>query len=208
MSDFDPADELDTQAQADAYVNWCAEQFIRISTGGVYTYRTATRASAWLFVVSTAQLHLDDEVEHNREDMLHQLTANQHVARMMERQRQKLPVERLIIMRGALDCWEPVGRFSNSLLTAAKCALAARILIEMHPLVDLWSVQCLDVWTLLGCGQYQLQAINAALEFGGEGQLEVEDYAVRANEDVAAKFTWQQLHNWSRHHGIPPFSAN
>lgn len=208
MINFDPEDDLDTQEQADAYVNWCAEQFVRVSQGGRYTYRTAVRASAWLFVVSTAQLHLDDEVEDNRYDMLNQLTVNQQIARMVERQRQKLSVERLIVMRGGLDCWEPVGRFAGSLLRAAKCALGARILIEMHPLVDLWSVECPDVWALLNSGAWELAAINRYLENVGDGQLEVEDYAVRANEDVAAKFTWQKLHNWTRHHGIPPFSAN
>lgn len=208
MSGFDPEDELDTQAQADAYVNWCAEQFVRVASARTFTYRTAIRASAWLFVVATAQLHLDDEVEDNRDEMVHQLLVNTQVARLMERQRQKLPIERLVVMRGGLDCWQPVGRFAGSLLRAAKCALAARILIEMHPLVDLWSVECTDVWVLLKAGGGELAAINTWLDHMSDGQLEVEDYAVKASADIAAKFTWQKLMNLSRGQGIPPPSMN
>jgi hypothetical protein len=200
MNAFDPENELKTQADADAYVGWCADQFLRVANGGTYTYRTAIRASAWLFVCATAQLHLDDEVEEQRDELQQQLAITQKLARQMERQHVKMQIERLVIMRSSLDCWEPVGRFASVLLDGARMGISARLLIELHPLVDLWALECPDVWALLHQAESALEVIEAPLE--------LEDYAVRPNADVVAKFTWQHLFAWARHKGIPPLSAN
>src|ERR1700746_1733878 len=100
---FDPNDELDTNEKADAYVNWCAENFMRLR-GGKRTYRTAVRCAHWLFVVASAQLHLADDVA-NRDAMLEQLAMYQQLGRALERQRDHVPLERLILLRSSLDCW-------------------------------------------------------------------------------------------------------
>lgn len=196
MSDYDPNVELESQDDADAYVNWCAEQFVRLATSGNRSYRTATRCSAWLFVVAIAQLHLDEEVCENRDELLESLSAYVGTARLMERQQVRIPVERLIIMRGSLDCWEAVGEWAAHLLDAAKCALAARLLIDFHPLVDLWEVEAPDAWALLETGMRTLAEINLSdgLTFG--------DYAVRPSEANVARYTWQRARNLTRNSGL------
>lgn len=197
MQDFDPNDPLDTQEQADAYVNWCAEQFVRVHGGEKRTYRVAWRASAWLLVVSCAQLHLHDEHEENRDALLEQLSKYQSLARAFERQSQRLPTEQLVLMRGSLDCWEPVGCFAGALLGAARCAIAARVLMDLYPLADLWEVRCDDVWALLDVGHAYLAAINQSYS-----ELEFEDLAIRPNEETIAKYTWQRANNITRKAGL------
>lgn len=201
MSEFDPNVEPETQEQADAYVIWAAENFLRLSQGP-QTYRTAVRCAHWLLLVSVASFHLDESVEDNREALLEQLAMYVKLARVIERQRDRLPVERLILLRSSLDCWEPVGTYGEELLAAARMAVAALMLIDLHPLVDLWDVACPDVWALLDEGAAQLSAINDA-----EG-LEWTDYSLRPNEMVIAKFTWMRVNNLSRRVGGGPLSAN
>lgn len=196
MADFDPNVEPDTNEQADAYVNWCAENFMRLSQGAKRTYRTATRCSAWLFIVASAQLHLDESVTKDRDELLEQLAMYQRLGRAIERQRVRLRVESFILARGSLDCWEPVGAWAEGLLIAAKSAVAARILIETYPLVELWDVRCDDVWSLLETGREALARINEADE------LDFADYAVRPDEMVLARYTWQRANNIIRGAGL------
>jgi hypothetical protein len=196
VTDFDPNVEPESQEQADAYINWCAENFMRLSQGDVRTYRTATRCAPWLFIVASAQLHLDESVTDNREELLEQLALYQKLGRAMERQRVRLAIENFILLRGSLDCWEPVGVWSESLLIAAKGAISARLLIDAYPLVELWDVRCDDVWSLLEAGREALARINDADE------LSFADYAVRPDEMVMAKYTWQRAHNIIRGAGL------
>lgn len=203
MTDFDPNDELDTQEQADAYVVWCAEQFMRLLESPKRTYRTGIRCAQWLFVISSAQLHLDEDVTENVGAMLEQLGMYSKLGRALERQRQHYPIERLIVLRSSLDCWEPVGEWSSNLLFAAKCAVSAMTLVGLHPLIDLWELRCPDVWALLDGGANALAAIN-----DGKGPLTFADYAVRPNEATIAKFTWQKVNNLTRQMGMPPLSPN
>src|SRR5205807_832931 len=95
------------------------------------------------------------------------------LARDIERQRETVGVRDLIVGRSVMDCWMPVGRFAGNLLNAAKCALSALILTEVHPLVDLWDVQAPDAWGLVLVGVEELQKISL-----DEGPLEYDDYAV------------------------------
>lgn len=196
MTDFDPNTEPHTNEQADAYINWCAENFMRLSQGTKRTYRTATRCSAWLFIVASAQLHLDESVTDNRDDLLEQLAMYQRLGRAVERQRVRLAIENLILTRGSLDCWEPVGVWAESLLIATKSAIAARILIETYPLVELWDMRCDDVWSLLETGREALAQINEADE------LDFADYAVKPDEMVVARYTWQRANNIIRGAGL------
>lgn len=199
MSGFDPNVEPDTQEQADTYARWCADNFLRVLLKEPHTFRTAVRASSWLLVCAAAQFHLDDDYEPNREALLRQLASYSHIARALERQRQHFVIERLIILRSSLDCWEPAGRFAEQLLVAAKSAVTAMILIEVYPLVDLWDVECHDVWALLDFGYVNLGLIEPE---------SVADLAVRPDDDVIAKFTWQKLNNLTRHLGGPPMRPN
>lgn len=196
MPEFNPNDDLDSQEKADAYINWCADQFMRLSQGPRRTYRTAVRCAAWLFVVASAQLHLDEAVTEDREALLEQLGKYQQLGRAIERQVQHFPVEQWLVLRSSLDCWQPVGVWAPSLLIAARCAVGARILIETYPMVDLWDLGCEDVWTLLEGGREALAAIN------GADELDFADYAVRPNEFVIGQFTWQRAHNLVRGAGL------
>lgn len=203
MTDYNPNDEPDTQEKADAYINWCAENFVNLS-GALEprTFRKAIRCAAWLLVVAVAQLHLDDDVETDREELLEQLGLYQRLARAIERQQHHFPIERLIVTRSTIDCWEPVGMYADCLLEAAKDAVSALMLIETHPLIDLWDLECPDVWALLDEGAGRLAVINEAKN------LSYADYAVRRNESVVAKFTWQRANNLSRGMGGYPLSPN
>ncbi len=196
LGDFDPNVDPETQEQADAYLAWCADQFMRASQSHARTYRTADRCSSWLFVAAVTQLQLDDEVITNREELLDNLQLFQHLGRAIERQRIRPKIERFILLRGALDCWEPVGAYANHLLIAAKSAVAARLLILTYPLVELWDLRCDDVWSLLEAGREALAPINEA------DALELADYAVKPDEQVMAKYTWQRANNIIRGAGL------
>jgi hypothetical protein len=202
VTDFDPNVEPQTHEQADAYLNWCAENFVRLSMSEPRTYRNAIRCAAWLLVVATAQFHLDEDVEQDREALLEQIALYSRLARAIERQRDHIPIERLIVSRSTMDCWEPVGAYADHLLCAAKDALAALMLIETHPLLNLWDVECPDVWALLDHGADVLACINDADE------LTYADYAIRRNDAVVAQFTWQRANNLSRGMGGYPLSPN
>lgn len=202
MTDFDPNHEPKTQEQADAYVGWCADNFMRLSQGERRTYRTGVRCAHWLLVVSCALLHLDEDTEEDREALLEQLGMYSKLARALERQSHKLPIERLIMLRSSLDCWEPVGDYAVNLLDAAKYATSALMLIDLHPLVDLWELEAPDVWELLASAATELAVINTA------DDLSYADYAVRRHESVVAKFTWQRVNNISRRVNAPPISPN
>lgn len=204
MSDaFDPNDEPETEEQADAYINWCADNFMRLSQGAARTNRTAVRCAHWLLVVSVAQLHLDDEVQgDDREALMEQLAMYQQLARALERQRQHFAIERLIALRSSLDCWRPTGDWAGHLLAAAKCAVGALMLIELHLLIDLWELECPDVWAQIQSGGDYLGAINIA------DDLSFADFAVTRDEGVTSKFTWQRANNIVRHVGMGPLSAN
>jgi hypothetical protein len=203
MTDFDPNHDPENGDEADAYVGWCADQFTRLSDDSTRTFRTAVRCAHWLLVVSLAQLRLDEMQEVDEFALMEQLGHYNSLARAIERQRNHYPIERLIVMRSTLDCWEPVGCFADNVLTAAKCAVSALMLIELHPLVDLWELPAEDAWALLIEGREQLAIIN-----GYNGILEVTDMSVKRDENVTAKFTWQRANNISRRVGAPPPSAN
>lgn len=203
MTDFDPDAPLDTQEQADAYINWCAESFMALSQATPRTFRTAIRCAHWLLVVSMAQLHLVEEHEDDREAMLEQLAYYSQLARDLERQRERYAVERLIVLRSSLDCWEAVGSWAGFMLAAARCAISALMLIELHPLIDLWELECPDVWALLISGRDFLAEINAE-----DTEPTFEDFSIRPAEMAIAKFTWQKVNNLTRHWGVPPLSPN
>ena len=202
MTDFDPNTEPETQEQADAYIGWCSENFMRLSQGERRTYRTSVRCAHWLLVVSCAMFHLDDDTEDDREALLEQLGMYSKLARALERQQIKLPIERLITLRSSLDCWEAIGVYASNLLDAAKMATSALMLVDLHPLVDLWELDAPDVWTLLADGASELAVINGTLD------LEYADYAIRRHENVVGKFTWQRINNISRSIGARPPSPN
>lgn len=201
MDDFDPNVDPTDQDAADAYVDWCATNYERLSQGPARTYRSAVRCGAWLLAVASAQLHLDDEIEHDRQELLEQLASYAMIARAIERQREHYVVERLIVLRASLDCWEPTGEWGGHLLDAAKCAIAALVLIELAPLVDLWELSCPDAWALLDAGTQSLAQINLANE------LSFADFAVRPAEMTIARYTWQRVNNMVRHVS-PPLSEN
>jgi hypothetical protein len=203
MPDFDPNLDPQTQEEADAYVDWCATNFIRLTSSPDRTYRTALRCAAWLFVVAAAPLHLDDAIEQDRDALMTQLAAYSLIARAIERQRERFAVERLIITRSSLDCWEPAGEWAGHLLTAAKCAIGALVLIELHPLIELWELECPEVWALLDASSQLLAQINIAVE-----EPSFADFAVRRNELTIARFTWQRANNLVRHLGIVRLSEN
>lgn len=196
MTDFDPNVEPSTQDEADAYVNWCAENFVRLAGSGPWTYRTALRCAHWLLVAALAQLHLDDRVQENRDALLEQLAGYQRLARVIERQRDRAPAERLIILRSSLDCWRPIGEWSAALLNAGRNAVSTLLLIELYPLVDLWELAAPDAWALLDDGRDQLARINRA------PSLSFPDFAVRPDDMVIARYTWQRANNIARHVGI------
>lgn len=201
FADFDPNDALDTQEQADRYLNWCAENFMRLWNGAKRDYRTASRAAHWLFVIAVAQLHVAEDAD-DHDSLLDQLVKYQQLARALERQSEHFNLERLIATRASLDCWETVGQWAGNLLLAARCAVSSLILIEAHPLIDLWEVEAHDVWGSLDVGCNALTAVNLASE------LTFEDFAVRRDDDITAKFTWQKANNIVRHVGMGPLSAN
>lgn len=196
MTDFDPNIEPATQEQADAYVSWCGSNFVRLAGSGPWTYRTAVRCAHWLLVAALAQLHLDDRVQENRDALLEQLAGYQRLARVMERQRDHAPAERLIILRSSLDCWRPTGDWAGSLLNAGRDAVSTLLLIECYPLVDLWELHAPDAWALLDDGGEQLARINRAKS------LTFHDFAVRPDDMVIARYTWQRAQNIARHVGI------
>jgi hypothetical protein len=201
-NDFDPNHEPVTSDEADAYVGWCAENFMRLSEGAHRTYRTAVRCASWVLVVSCASLHLDDDQEQDREALLEQLAMYSGLARAIERQREHYPIERLIVMRSTLDCWSPCGLYADNLLGAAKAAISALMLIELHPLVDLWNLEAPDVWALLVEAREALAIINEADE------LDFQDFAVRRDDHVTGLFTWQRANNLSRGMGGGKLSQN
>jgi hypothetical protein len=149
-----------------------------------------------MFVVGCAHLHLDEGVEQDADALREQLAKYNNLARAVERQRQRFNVERLIVTRSSLDCWEPVGQWSENLLVAIRNAVSALVLIELHPLVDLWSLPASDVWALLEDARNAMAVINEA------DSLSFQDYAIRRNDAVAAKFTWQRSMNLVRNAGI------
>jgi len=196
---FDPEDPLDSQDQADAYLNWCADQYARISVDEPRTFGKAIQGSAWLLVVSTAQLHLADELEPEfeprRDELLDQLAQYQGLARAIERRHTNVPVERYIILRMSLDCWKPIGDWAEHLLTAARCAVNARVLSAMYPLVDFAGIECPDVWALLDAGADKLGEVET------EG-LTFDDFAIAPDSGTIAKWTWQRANNVVRRSGI------
>jgi hypothetical protein len=196
VTDFDPNIEPATQEQADAYVSWCGSNFVRLATSGPWTYRTALRCAHWLLVVALAQLHLDDRVDDHRDALLEQLAGYQRLARVVERQRDHVPAERLIILRSSLDCWRPTGDWAAALLNAGRDAVSALLLIEMYPLVDLWELHAPDAWALLDDGRDQLSRINRA------ACLTFSDFSIQPDGMVVARYTWQRANNIARHVGI------
>lgn len=152
--------------------------------------------------MSVAQFHLESAVQVNREALLEQLVDYQRLARAIERQRDHIPAERLIVLRSSLDCWEPVGQFAILLLSAAKDAVSSLLLIELYPLIDLWEVHAPDAWALLDSGRELLASINLQPEPG------FDDYAIQPDERVIARYTWQRANNIARHVGARRLSEN
>lgn len=151
-------------------------------------------------MVSVAQFHLEGAVQVNREALLEQLVDYQRLARALERQRDHIPAERLIVLRSSLDCWEPVGEFAILLLSAAKDAVSSLLLIELYPLVDLWELHAPDAWALLDSGREMLASIQSEPGFA--------DYAIRPDELVISRYTWQRANNIARHVGVRRLSEN
>ena len=203
MTNFDPNHDPQTSDEADEYVDWCATNFMRLSEAERRTYRTAVRCASWILVVAVASLHLDDDQEDDRDALLEQLAMYFGLARAIERQREHYPIERLMVMRSTFDCWKPGGDLTGHLLDAAKCAISALMLIELHPLVDLWDLEAPDVWALIIEAREALSLINT----WGD-QLSFADFAVQRDDRVTALFTWQRANNLSRRMGAPPPSAN
>lgn len=203
---FDPDHEPENIEEAEAYVQWCADQLERVvneGAEGLFTYRRGLRAAHWMLVVACAHLRLDDDyVGDDRDALMHQIDNYADLAVELERQRERYPVERLIVLRASLDCWEPVGRWAHNFLGAAKSAVAALMLVEFHPLIDLWELHAPDVWALIHHGMYALQRVQEDETAG------IEDCSIRRDEDATAKFTWQRAMNISKKTGAPPPSMN
>lgn len=202
---FHPEPEPKSQEEYDAYIRWCAMQFNRVvgEDETPRTHRTAFRAASWLYVVSTAQLHLHDDVTEGRETYLKNLSGSSTLARRVERQRPDVGIKDLVVARSVLDCWLPYGQFSGNLLDAAKCSVSALILKEVHPLQDLWDVDAADTWSLILMGAQKLIEINEH-----EDILSYDDYAVTPNSAVIDKMNWQKANNFAQQMGGPPMSAN
>lgn len=205
MSEFDPNVEPETDEQYDAYVEWCAHNFMLLSEGIKRTFREALRCAHWLLVVAVYQMTLAEDSQ-DADALRHQIDRYQALARALERQVERFPVEQLIVLRSSLDCWEPVGQWASNVLAAAKCAVSALILIDVHPLVDLWDLEACDVWAMLEAGRDNLAAIEV---WKGDGVLvDLADFAVRKDDLVTAKFTWQRANNIARHVGMQKLSGN
>jgi hypothetical protein len=196
FDDFNPEPEPESQEQYDDYVRWCAVQVNRVAVNDETprTHRTAFRAAAWLYVVSTAQIHLDEDVTESRDTYLKNLGGLSRLARRVERQRPDVGLRDLVVSRSVLDCWTPSGQFADRLLGAAKCAISALILKEVHPLEDLWDVDAPDTWSLILMGAAALVEIN--------------EYDGVPNASVIDKMNWQKANNFSRQVGAPPMNPN
>lgn len=203
--DFDPNHDPSTQDEYNAYIRWCAVQFNRVVGDGdtPRTHRTAFRTAAWLYVVSTAQLHLDDVIEDNRETYMRNLAGSATLARRIEREDPDVGLRDLMVSRSVLDCWLPEGQFSSNLLDAAKCAVSALTLKEVHLLEDLWDVDAPDTWSLILMGAQSLAAINEH-----EHELSFADYSVLPNASVIDKMNWQKANKVAGLLGGPPISPN
>lgn len=183
---FDPDDPLLTKADHDAYVRWCAEQLVAVADESPdvtpHIYGTAMKAAAWLWVVAQAQMHLDDDVEDQREQHQQNLGGLFTRAREVERAKGDVRFKNLLGARIALDCFQPVGRYGGTLLEAAKLAIEALVLVFVYPPIDKWDLPAPASWALVLCGAVLLEEITEPLSFS--------DYSVRPSPGMIGKITW------------------
>jgi hypothetical protein len=209
MTDFDPDAPLTDKASYDAYVNWCADQFVEAMHGvdriEAVPHGRTYRAATLLLVRAVAPLGLDDECDTDREQHLKNLARLSEVARDTERNKPHVGLRDWIVARGVVDCFRATGRFAGNNLDAAKCALASIILTEAHPLYDLGEVHAPDAWALVLYGYDRLVEIT---EQAGEDVLGPWDFTVMPDQAIIDRMHWQKVNNAAAQMGAPPFSPN
>lgn len=209
MTDFDPDAPLDDKASYDAYVNWCADQFVDCIHGvdrlDAVPHGRTYRAATLLLVRAVAPIGLDDDCDKDREQHLENLAKGARLARDTERGLPHVSIKDWLIGRSVLDCYAPTGRFAGNNLDAAKCALASIILTEAHPLVDLAEVHAPDAWALVLYGYDRLVEITEAESQEALGPW---DFTVMPNSAVIDRMHWQKVNNAAAQMGAPPFSPN
>jgi hypothetical protein len=202
---FDPNAELVTQEDHDAYVQWCAAQLLAAADEPAVAprvYATAMRAASWLWVVAQAQIHLDDDVEDQRDGHQQNLAKLFARARLVERAAGDVKFSELLTARIALDCFEPVGQYAHLLLDAARLAIDALELIFIYPPIDKWDLYCPGPWSLIFSGAVMLEEIN------DEHPLTFADYSVRPSPGMVGKVTWDAANRVAQRAGAPPISPN
>lgn len=190
MTDFDPNHDPETEAEANAYINWCAQSFNHMVTDETpETWATARQAAGWLWVWAQALQHLDSGVE-DHEAMLRNMATLNSYARQFERRSQFLTLNHIRVARSMLDAWEPVGEYARPLLAACKCATSALLLCIAHPLEELSDMEAPDGWALVLMGGGYLEPITR-----DERELTPEHFAIRPSEDVVNKMQDQRVRN-------------
>lgn len=207
MADFNPDRRLESKADHDAYVQWCARELVEVadegSQGTPRVFATAMLAASWLWVVAQAQLHLDEGITEQREK--HQLILASLFTRAREVERAKGDINfgHLLSARVALDCLMPTGRYAASLLEAAKVAVDALQLIFIYPPVDKWDMACPGAWALILCGTVLLEEINQHDE-----PLTYADYSVAFSPTMVKRIAWDAASRAAQHVGASPPSPN
>ncbi len=201
---FDPDHDPETQEEANRYVRWCVLALEGIiTTTEAPTYLEAHMAAGVLWVASTAALHLDEAlVDERRPALLSNLARLTEHGRLYERGR-SINARSLTVARGVLGLLEPVGARAGLLLNAARCAVAATILIAAQPMEDIWSLPAPDVWALCVAGDAFLNEIAES-----PGVLTVEDFAVGFTQSTIDRLNWQRARSITDAAGAPPPSPN
>lgn len=204
FENFDPNHEPQDQDEANRYVQWCAIALQGLISGTEHAnYADGRMAAGVLWVAAAAPLHLDEACsEESQPNLLRNLSRLSEHGRMYER---GVPVDphSLTVARGVLGLLEPVGARSALLLNAARCAVAATILIAAQPMEDIWTLAAPDVWALCVMGDAYLNEIAEA-----EGELTAEDFAVGFSQVTIDKLNWQRARNIADSAGAPPPSPN
>lgn len=207
---FDPDADPRTQADHDAYVQWCARELLAAGDEGPEmtprVYATALIAASKLWVVAQAQLHLDDAVTEHRESYQLNLAEMFIRARKVERAKGDVRTGDLLAARVALDCFMPVGRHAETLLEASKVAIEALLLVLVYPLANKWDIQCPAAWALILVGCVLLEEIKD--EDDDHGPLVYADYAVAPTPAMSERIAWNAAHRTAQQMGADAPSPN
>lgn len=196
---FNPQQPIRTEEDKWAYAAWCHDR-LRVSIDNdetIRSYRNAFDAAAKLWVTAAVPLCL-----HPDEPKVHRanLAGLWLRARCVERMHTHVKVSDVMVARAVVDCFKPVGRWAPWLVEAAKCAIAAVILIHTTVLSEPWELDAPDVWALVLYGDTMLATIP--------GDTSHEEFTVRVDQSVVDKMMLQNVNQLSRSIGAPPISPN